>query len=235
MLGFTAISALTWRRSGNARYRLPGLVRPEKGQASSMFRRSYGQYNVEGDVERRVYRWLLEVVYGMGLCPWSGTVLKQRRGEAPRLEIKSDTQIDITRNGLKHFGTTFMKNCEDLAVKKNGTTLLVCPALVDFEDFMAVAEFADELLEQSGMDKEIQIATFHPDYLFEGEDEATSLTNQSPYPILHLLRVEDVREAIKAFEAEGKSTDEVWQRNKVFVEKKGNQIRLILEKILSDI
>ena len=195
-----------------------------------------GLYNVQGDVERRVYRWLLEVVYGMGLCPWSGSVLKKPgKGEAPRLEIKSDTDIDITRKGLKHFGTQFMKYCEELTVKKNGTVLLVCPTLEDFSDFMAVAEFADELLEQSGMDEQIQIATFHPDYLFEGEDEETSLTNQSPYPILHLLRVEDVKEAIESFEAEGRSTDEVWIRNKAFVEKQGDQIRLILEKILSDI
>lgn len=195
-----------------------------------------GLYNVEGDVERRVYRWVLEVVYGMGLCPWSGSVLKKPgKGEAPRLQIKSDTEIDITRKGLKHFGTTMMKYCEELVVKKNGTVLLVCPTLEDFSDFMAVAEFADELLEQSGMDEQIQIATFHPDYLFEGEDEETSLTNQSPYPILHLLRVEDVKEAIESFEAEGKSTDEVWIRNKAFVEKQGDQIRLVLEKILSDI
>jgi uncharacterized protein len=128
-----------------------------------------------------------------------------------------------------------MKHCEDVKGKKNGTTLLVCPSVDDFGDFLALAELADELLEQSGMDKDIQVATFHPDYLFEGEDEQTSLTNRSPYPILHLLRVEDVREAIESYEAEGKSTEDVWKRNKDFVQKQGNQVRLVLEKILTDI
>ena len=215
---------------------LCALQRHVPGSSNGRRSNSSGLYNLEGDIERRTYRWVLEIVYGMGLCPWSGTVLrKPGKGEAPRLLVKSDPNIDITRKGLKHFGTIFMKQCEELVVKKNGSTLLVCPTLDDFSDFMAVAEFAEELLEQSGMDEQVQIATFHPDYLFEGEDESTSLTNKSPYPVLHLLRVEDVREAIDSYEIDGKSTEDIWKKNKIFVQKQGNQIRLLLEKILSDI
>ena len=39
-----------------------------------------------------------------------------------------------------------------------------------------------------------QLATFHPQYRFEGseEDDASNYTNRSPYPVLHLLLEDQV-------------------------------------------
>ena len=58
------------------------------------------------------------------------------------------------------------------------------------------------MLEESGLDARIQLATFHPAYRFEGEEiqDPGSFTNRSPYPTMHLLRVVDVSRAIDGFE-----------------------------------
>jgi hypothetical protein len=52
-----------------------------------------------------------------------------------------------------------------------------------------------------GMEGVYQIASFHPDYQFEGTDpdDAENYTNRSPYPLLHLLREESLERAIAEF------------------------------------
>ena len=44
----------------------------------------------------------------------------------------------------------------------------------------------------------MQVASFHPRYRFEGEDPegVSHFTNRAPYPLVHLLREDDVSEAI---------------------------------------
>ncbi|CAN0551372.1 unnamed protein product [Ectocarpus sp. 8 AP-2014] len=41
----------------------------------------------------------------------------------------------------------------------------------------------------------MKLATFHPQYRFEGseEDDPSNYTNRSPYPVLHLLLEDQVR------------------------------------------
>ena len=109
------------------------------------------------------------------------------------------------------------------------------PSLTDFAEFLKVAQYAEEILETTGLDKDIQLATFHPDYLFEGEQAVTSYTNRSPYPTLHLLRVEDVALAINSYEREGKSTEDVWRRNKeVFISRGEKKSAEHLHDIIHD-
>ena len=46
----------------------------------------------------------------------------------------------------------------------------------------------------------MQLATFHPEYHFAGEEvgDPGSYTNRSPYPTVHLLRSVDVSRAVDA-------------------------------------
>jgi hypothetical protein len=48
---------------------------------------------------------------------------------------------------------------------------------------------------------EIQIASFHPEYQFEGTrpDDIGNATNRSPYPTLHLLREASIERAVQSF------------------------------------
>ncbi len=60
----------------------------------------------------------------------------------------------------------------------------------------------NRLLRQLRLEGELQIASFHPDYQFEGStpDDIENYTNpRARYPILHLLREASVERAVDAF------------------------------------
>ena len=79
------------------------------------------------------------------------------------------------------------------------TTLVIYPlALSDFDTFLDAAYDLEDLMEEAGTDGFLQVATFHPDYLFEDstEDDPANWTNRSPFPTLHLLREDNVTEAV---------------------------------------
>jgi len=71
------------------------------------------------------------------------------------------------------------------------TTLVIFPnAYAAFDDFLDALATMQDLLEESGLEGVVQLASFHPHYRFEGadEDDAANLTNRAPYPTVHLLR-----------------------------------------------
>ena len=56
-------------------------------------------------------------------------------------------------------------------------------------------------MKAKGYEGVYQLATFHPDYCFAGVDanDVTNYTNRSPYPMLHLLREEQLEKAINDY------------------------------------
>ncbi|CBN74358.1 conserved unknown protein [Ectocarpus siliculosus] len=95
----------------------------------------------------------------------------------------------------------------------NATTLVVArpPLAQGFEEFLSVAGAVDEFIDESGLRGKVQLATFHPQYRFEGseEDDASNYTNRSPYPVLHLLLEDQVSAAVEQISDPAK----VWERN----------------------
>jgi hypothetical protein len=80
--------------------------------------------------------------------------------------------------------------------RTHNTTLLV---LVNdhwrgFHDYLALHELVEAVLEEQGLEHICQVATFHPQYRFRStkKEAPENYTNRSPYPMLHLLRTEDV-------------------------------------------
>jgi hypothetical protein len=73
--------------------------------------------------------------------------------------------------------------------------------LVSFLDFNDFLNRADNLLAALGLDGEVQIASFHPQFQFAGTtaDDISNATNRAPYPTLHLLREASVDAAVAAF------------------------------------
>src|SRR5690606_35647252 len=70
------------------------------------------------------------------------------------------------------------------------TTILIHPYVLN--DFLAYNDFlqqAEAATEELGLQAEILIASFHPQYQFADTqvDDIENYTNRSPYPILHLL------------------------------------------------
>ena len=92
------------------------------------------------------------------------------------------------------------------------TTLLIHPwVLTDFIEYNDFLEVCDATLVEMGLEGELQIASFHPQYQFSGTrpDDIENCTNRSPYPMLHLLREASIERALCAVA----DPDEIYRRN----------------------
>jgi hypothetical protein len=139
--------------------------------------------------------WLERAVIGLNLCPFAKAVVARRQ---VRFVVCSAT----TRGDLRDELARELRLLEATAPEEIETTLLIHPAvLTDFVDYNDFLREADHTLAQLGLEGEVQIASFHPDYQFAdcGPDDLDNYTNRSPYPTLHLLREASIDTAVRAF------------------------------------
>jgi len=140
-------------------------------------------------------RWLERAVIGLNLCPFAKAV----HAKCQVRYVLSDAEDP--RDLLAQLGEELVL-LRDTPAEQIDTTLLIHPhVLQDFLDYNDFLEEADALVEQLGLDGELQVASFHPDYRFAGTepDDITNYTNRAPWPTLHLLREDSVSRAVDAF------------------------------------
>lgn len=142
---------------------------------------------------KQTVEWIQSMVIGLNLCPFAK---REMNNNTARVEASSATVIDDAL-------ADFMMEVEYLqANPETGTTVLIYPYILsDFSEYLDFVELANDLLVHAGYEGIYQIATFHPDYCFQGvkTDDVTNYTNRSPYPMLHLLREEMLDQAISYY------------------------------------
>jgi hypothetical protein len=145
-------------------------------------------------VRIQTLHWIETIVIGLDLCPFA-----RRSIDAARLRVEVS---DVSSEGeLANLFVAELRHLESTAGANLDSTLIVHPLVfqdfIDFNDFLGVAE---ALLEAEGFQEKFQIASFHPDYRFEGADPDAigNFTNRSPHPMLHLLRESSVSRAVDA-------------------------------------
>lgn len=134
--------------------------------------------------------WVERVVVGWNLCPFARKELVEK---TLRLQVSQAT----TEEQLLLDLSDELQLLQDDASTE--TTLLIHPyVLQNFLDYNQFLDLADQLLEQMGLEGVFQLASFHPDYQFEGTDgdDVENFTNRSPYPLLHVLREATVEKAV---------------------------------------
>ena len=139
--------------------------------------------------------WVEKAVSGLNLCPCAKAV--QVQGKV-RYVVSSATTVE----DLLYQLAAELNHLHDTPADETDTTLLIHPqVLTDFLDYNDFLEAADALVADIGLEGELQVASFHPQYQFEGTepDDITNFTNRSPYPTLHLLREDSIDRAVAAF------------------------------------
>jgi hypothetical protein len=147
------------------------------------------------DIVDATRHWLTRAVIGLNLCPFAKSV--HVKGQI-RYAISEATDLEGVLADLE----TELRTLADTDPLEIDTTLLILPyALADFLEYNDALHFADLLLGQLRLDGTLQIASFHPQYQFEGTqaDDIENFTNRAPYPILHLLREDSIERAVEAF------------------------------------
>jgi hypothetical protein len=156
-------------------------------------------------VEQEVRQWLQQVVVGLNLCPFAGKPLADN---IVRIQVTdSSDQASL----LQVLFDEILLLQETPAQELETTLVVLTRVLQSFEEFNQFLDLSDQLLIDPHWQGDFQIATFHPQYCFDGvsADSVENLTNRSPYPILHLIREESLERALAGYP----NPEEIPQRN----------------------
>lgn len=141
-------------------------------------------------VKAATQAWLKSFIIEYGICPFAKRELER---DSIYFSVNHDTDIE---NCLLHL----IQECDRLDTEPGiETTLLIyTDAFTEFDDYLDFLEIAESLLTEQGYEGTYQLASFHPDYCFQGSDadDAANYTNRSPYPMLHLLRETSIEQAV---------------------------------------
>lgn len=140
-------------------------------------------------------RWLERAVIGLNLCPFAKAV-----------HVKAQVHYAVSHAAdWRELDADLARELHDLVdadAQQRETTLLIVPeGLHDFVEFSGYLQQAQRVLAAAGLEGEIQLASFHPEYQFADADaqDITNCTNRSPHPTLHLLREASIDRAVEAF------------------------------------
>ncbi len=151
------------------------------------------------EILAKTRHWLEAAVIGLNLCPFAKAVYVK-------------TQVRLVVSKARH-ADDLLEDLDrelDLLVATPATeidtTLLIHPTLFeDFLDFNDFLEIAEGVVDEHGLEGVVQLASFHPQFQFDGTepDDISNYTNRAPFAILHLLREESVERAVEAFPQAG--------------------------------
>ena len=138
-------------------------------------------------------KWIANVVVGCNFCPFAAREVKNNT-IFYAVEAASDKATC-----LKTLATELERLDNDASI---ATSFLIVPnGYADFYEYLHLVELAEKLINKLGYEGVYQVASFHPQYLFAGStpNDAANYTNRSPYPMLHLLREEQMEQALENF------------------------------------
>jgi hypothetical protein len=165
--------------------------------------------------------WISNFIIQHNICPFAKREFEK---ESIHYEVVISEKLE---NQLQEL----LYSCEQLERETEiETSLLIVPnGLSDFDDYLDFLELANELMHQQGYEGIYQLASFHPDYCFDGVDagDASNFTNRSPYPMLHLIREVSLEKALESYP----EPEKIPARNIEHTQEMGTQK---LEKILED-
>ncbi|HQC95798.1 MAG TPA: DUF1415 domain-containing protein [Aquabacterium sp.] len=139
--------------------------------------------------------WVDRAVIGLNLCPFA---------KAPQVKGLVRYVVSLAEDPAALLADliTELERLAERKAEQLETTLLIHPrVMVDFADYNDFIEVAEDTVAELNLEGVLQVASFHPQYQFEGTepDDVTNATNRSPYPTLHLIREDSIDKAVAAF------------------------------------
>lgn len=166
--------------------------------------------------------WVKDWVIRHRLCPWAASVFSEAA-----LRVKVINADFESPEGQEEMIYLILAECVRLshslaAGGPHKTTLLVLPSLKSFDVFLELHRLVEDMLptaedgatvEKIQLDELLQVATFHPRYIFAESQllqAPENYTNRSPFPMLHLLSARDVAAALDSIAGD---PHDIWRRN----------------------
>lgn len=138
--------------------------------------------------------WIDKFVIRHNLCPFAAKPISEDRVSFKLISFEQPELLLSTFHGM-------IANLLQASSPEQTGFIIIEKGLENFMDYLDVLEILESALASEEIEDAIQIASFHPDYCFEGneKDAVENYTNRSPYPMFHLLKVDDVEQAIEAY------------------------------------
>ena len=155
-----------------------------------------------------VMTWIERVVVGLDLCPFARAPLQA--GRIRIIESRASDTEEVLAEVIHEIELLGDPSAEA------DTTLIVIPRLdANFDDFVDLIGMAEATLEAAGFTGQYQLAHFHPRYVFAdaSEDDPANHTNRAPHTVLHILRWDQVRDAMETYPDVGR----IPQRNQALL------------------
>jgi len=138
-------------------------------------------------------QWLEQVIVGLNFCPFAK---KEVVNNTIHYHVSGQKQVQMALEEL-------IEQCQYLQQHQELETSLIIydSGFEQFDGYLDLLEYANELLIESGYEGIFQLASFHPDYCFEGEapEDAANFTNRSPYPTIHIIREDSLERVLKSY------------------------------------
>jgi hypothetical protein len=144
--------------------------------------------------------WLEQVVIAENFCPFAKKEFERDRIRYTVFEMSSLASL------MSVMESEYQRLNDDAEIE---TTLVILQSdsanksidVEDFDEFLMLVDEAKLQLQRLDYDGRYQLATFHPNYLFAGEDpnSPSHFTNRSPFPMLHIIREASIERAFKTY------------------------------------
>ena len=169
-------------------------------------------------------RWIEQFVVGENLCPFAAPALLAQQ---LRITVCDQTdEAERARAVLRELDLLQSTPVSELLT----SVLVFTQALGDFDDYLDFLGIAEDLLEQAGLEGVLQIASFHPAYVFDGvpANDPSHYSNRSPWPMLHFLREDQIEAALE----QHPDPDHIPERNIAHLQELGTDaIQTLLARI----
>jgi len=139
--------------------------------------------------------WLAGWVIGKNLCPFA-----EHPYQRGKVRIVATTAS--TSDAVFSFILAELEALYNTPVNEVETTLVVVESFLEsWEAYLDLLTLLEAVMPETGLEGIIQVASFHPQYVFAGvrNDDPSNYTNRSPFPMFHLIREHSLESALKNF------------------------------------
>lgn len=166
---------------------------------------------LDKDIIEQTEKWIKQVVVDCNFCPFAAkALLKKTIHYSVQSNLSEEESIAILEKEINylnendHLETSFIifENC-----------------FTNFDSYLKLVNKAERWISKNKYDGIYQLASFHPDYCFEGSDDLdpANYTNRSIYPMLHLLREDSITKVLEFY----KNPETIPHKNIAFAQHKG--------------
>ncbi len=149
-----------------------------------------------------VRTWIERFVIGFNLCPFA-----KQPFDADKIKyLVADLEGDVSLLSV------FEKELKSLEENNYATTVIIIPTKdLSFRNYLDLFELCEASLLKLELEDRFQLASFHPDYQFADSKstDQSNYTNRSPYPLIHILRADELEKAIQSYG----DTSKIYKRN----------------------